>query len=102
WRKGYPLLDKITFRPVPDSNVRLTQFEGGQLDIMHTRRSYVIAQLRDLNKSGKATFYESSKGADVAYLMLNSSKPPFDDILARRALQYGRNTAATNQIRKRT
>ena len=45
--KGYPLLDKITFRPVPDSNVRLTQFEGGQLDVMHTSSSDVIAQLRD-------------------------------------------------------
>jgi peptide/nickel transport system substrate-binding protein len=101
WRKGYPLLDKITFRPVPDSNVRLTQFEGGQLDVMHTSSSDVIAQLRDLAKSGKTTFYESSKGADVAYLMLNSSKPPFDDIIARRALQYGRNTAEINQIRNR-
>jgi len=101
WRKGFPLLDKITFRPVPDSSVRLTQFQGGQLDVMHTSSSDAIAQLRDLAKSGKATFYESDKGADVAYLMLNSAKPPFDDILARKAVQYGRNTAVINQIRNR-
>jgi peptide/nickel transport system substrate-binding protein len=101
WRNGYPLLDKITFRPVPDSNVRLTQFQGGQLDVMHTSSSDVIAQLRDYAKGGKATFFETSKGADVAYLMLNASKPPFDDILARKAVQYGRNTAVINQIRNR-
>src|SRR5262245_49580541 len=101
WREGYPLLDKITFRPVPDSNVRLTQFEGGQLDVMHTSSTDDFPQLQELAKSGKATFYESDKGSEVAYLMLNSSKPPFDDILARRALQYGRNTAEINQIRNR-
>jgi peptide/nickel transport system substrate-binding protein len=33
--------------------------------------------------------------------MLNSSKPPFDDILARRAVQYARNTEEINQIRNR-
>jgi peptide/nickel transport system substrate-binding protein len=101
WRDGYPLLDEITFRPVPDSNVRMTQFEGGQLDVMHTSSSEVIAQLRDLAKSGKASLYESDRGAEVSYLMLNSSKPPFDDILARKAVQYARNTAEINQIRNR-
>jgi peptide/nickel transport system substrate-binding protein len=101
WRDGFPLLDKITFRPVPDSNVRLTQFQGGQLDVMHTSSSDVIAQLRTEAKAGKAQLYESDRGAEVAYLMLNSSKPPFDDILARRAMQYGRNTAEINEIRNR-
>jgi peptide/nickel transport system substrate-binding protein len=101
WRKGYPLLDKITFRPVPDSNARLTQFEGGQLDVMHTSSIDAILALRAQAKAGKATLYESSRGAEVAYLMLNSSKPPFDDIVARKAVQYARNTAEINQIRNR-
>jgi peptide/nickel transport system substrate-binding protein len=101
WRSGYPLLDQITFRPVPDSNVRLTQFQGGQLDVMHTSSADVIAQLRGDAKAGKAQLYESDRGTDVTYLMLNSAKPPFDDILARRAVQYARNTAEINQIRNR-
>jgi peptide/nickel transport system substrate-binding protein len=101
WRSGYPLLDKITFRPVPDSNVRLTQFQGGQLDVMHTSSSDAIAQLRNDAKAGRAQLYESDRGAEVSYLMLNSSKPPFDDILARKAVQYARNTATINQIRNR-
>jgi len=101
WRTGYPLVDKITFRPVPDSAVRLTQFEGGQLDIMHTSSADAIAQLRDEAKSGKAQLFESDSGGEVTYLMLNSSKPPFDDIIARKAVQYARNTAEINQIRNR-
>jgi peptide/nickel transport system substrate-binding protein len=101
WREGFPLLDQITFRPVPDSNVRLTQFQGGQLDVMHTSSSDVIVQLRGDAKAGKATLYESDRGAEVSYLMLNSSKPPFDDPIARKAVQYARNTDEINQIRNR-
>jgi peptide/nickel transport system substrate-binding protein len=101
WRAGYPRLDEITFRPVPDSNVRLTQFQGGELDVMHTSSSDAIAQLRNDAKAGKAQLYESDRGAEVSYLMLNASKPPFDDILARKAVQYARNTATINQIRNR-
>ena len=87
WRDGYPLLDKITFRPVPDSDVRLTQFEGGQLDVMHTseHRRHRRAP-RSERRPARPPSYESDQGAEVAYLMLNSSKPPFDDILARKAV----------------
>lgn len=101
WRSGYPLLDKITFRPVPDSNARLTQFEGGELDIIHTTSIDNIVALREDAKNGEATLYESDKGGEVAYLMLNASKPPFDDILARKAVAYARNTEEINQIRNR-
>ena len=34
-------------------------------------------------------------------MMLNSSKPPFDDPIARQAVAYGRNVAEVNQIRNR-
>jgi peptide/nickel transport system substrate-binding protein len=101
WRTGLPLLDKITFRPVPDPAARLTQFEGGQLDVMHTSSIDNIVALRDDAKAGDATLFESDRGADVAYMMLNASKPPFDDILARRAVSYARNTAEINTIRNR-
>lgn len=101
WRTGYPLLDRITFRPVPDSDARLTQFDGGELDVMHTSSIDNIVALREEAKAGKATLYESDKGSEVAYMMLNSSKPPFDDILARKAVAYARNTEEIIQIRNR-
>jgi len=101
WRPGLPLLDKITFRPVPDGASRLTQFEGGQLDVMHTSSIDNLVALREDAANGKAQLFESKKGGDVAYMMLNSSKPPFDDILARQAVAYGRDTAEVNQIRNR-
>lgn len=101
WREGLPHLDKITFRPVPDSAARLTQFQGDALDVMHTTSIDNLVALREAEKKGDAQLFESTKGGDVSYMMLNSSKPPFDDVLARRAVAYGRNTAEINQIRNR-
>lgn len=101
WQKGYPLLDQITFRPVGDASARLNQFEGGSLDVMQTTSIDNIVALRDLAKDGKATVVESDKGAGVSYLLLNAGKAPFDDILARRAMQLSRNTKEINQIRNR-
>jgi peptide/nickel transport system substrate-binding protein len=101
WRPGLPLLDKITFRPVTDAAARLTQFEGGELDVMHTSSIDNLVALREDAANGTAQLFESKKGGEVAYMMLNSSKPPFDDLLARQAVAYGRNTAEVNQIRNR-
>ena len=101
WQAGLPHLDKITFRPVTDSTARVNQFEGGELDVMHTSSIDGLVALREDAKAGKAQLYESKSGGEVAYLMLNSSKPPFDDILARQAVAYGRDTAEVNQIRNR-
>ncbi len=102
WRAGLPRLDRITFRPVTDGAARLTQFEGGELDVMHTSNVNEVVELREAAKAGKADVYESKAGGEVAYMMLNSSKPPFDDLLARQAVAYGRNTAEINQIRNRS
>ena len=52
-----------------------------------TRRAVdVIVAAARPREGGQGHLYESDKGAEVAYLMLNSSKPPFDDILARKAV----------------
>lgn len=34
WQKGLPLLNKITFKPVPEAAVALTQLEAGDLDVV--------------------------------------------------------------------
>ena len=101
WRAGLPRLDKITFKPVPDASARLNQFDGGELDVMHTTSIDNIVALRDEAANGQAQLFESAKGGEVAYMMLNSSKPPFDDPIARQAVAYARNVAEINQIRNR-
>jgi peptide/nickel transport system substrate-binding protein len=99
WRKGLPYLDEITFIPVTDGPTRINDLEGGQIDVMHTSGAEETLRLRDLAKQGQVSETESSKGSEVTYLMLNASKPPFDDPLARQIVAYSRNTAQINQIR---
>ena len=80
----------------------MNQLAGGQLDAMHTSGAAEMVALRSLAKKGEVTEHESAKGSEVTYLMLNVSKPPFDDPLARQIVAYGRNTAQINQIRNRS
>lgn len=101
WRPGLPHLDTITFRPVPDASARLTQLEGGALDVIHTSSIDSLVALREMARDGEVRLHESTRGGDVSYMMLNASKPPFDDLVARRAVAHGRDTAEINQIRNR-
>jgi len=63
WQSDLPRADRIRFRPVPDSAARLTQFEGGDLDVMHTTSLDSIVSLRKEAKAGKAKLYEPSAAA---------------------------------------
>lgn len=101
WRAGLPYLDQITFRPVTDGAAREAQFQSGALDVIHTTSPETILKLRADADAGTATVIEADKGAEVAYLMFNSSKAPFDDPVARRAAVLARNTKQINQIRNR-
>jgi peptide/nickel transport system substrate-binding protein len=57
-----------------------------------------VSDLRDRTESGEVNGYESSDFGEVSYVMLNSSKPPFDNIKAREALAYAFNFDDFNAI----
>ena len=87
WRKGFPLLKKITFKVQGNFIQRLNGLEGGQFDVIHVASG----------KSGKAArsfanvnVIQSAKGfRDINSVLLNTSQPPFDDPTAREALARG-------------
>ncbi|CAB4660118.1 unannotated protein [freshwater metagenome] len=87
WRKGYPLLNKITFKVQGNSIQRLNGLQGGQFDVIHIPSG----------KSGKTakTFanvnvVQSAKGyRDINNVLFNTQRPPFDDPTAREALARG-------------
>ena len=88
WNQPYPYLDSIEFRPVPDADQRMNSLEGGDLNMIATNQALNIDTLRGLAESGDVDLVEGPEYAEVAYMMLNAGKPPFDNILARRALAY--------------
>jgi peptide/nickel transport system substrate-binding protein len=80
-----PYLDKVTFRIFNDSAARERALVTGDIDIMHVAQGQVISDLRD---SDEVELVETSQGAEVTYMMLNSAAPgsALADVEVRRAL----------------
>ena len=96
--KPYPYLDRIEFRPVPDVGVRTDGLRAGDLDVIHTSSMGAIARdLRPLRDQGKANLFVSQEAAEVAFIMVNHTRPPFDDLRIRKALVMSIDRDKSNQ-----
>ena len=47
WREGYPLLDRLIFRPIPESSTRVAAIQTGEVDIVTRLSSEEADSLRD-------------------------------------------------------
>lgn len=78
-----PYLDEIEFRVIPDSQVRGQALRSGDVDIIHTSDSLVVADL----SSDPAFGYQSQEAlGETNYYMLNLTKPYLQDRDVRCAL----------------
>jgi peptide/nickel transport system substrate-binding protein len=93
-----PYLDEIEFRPIVEVEQRENALLSGEINAMHTSDPETVSDLRDRTESGEVNGYESSDFGEVSYIMLNSAKPPFDNIKARQAVAYGYNFEDYNAI----
>jgi peptide/nickel transport system substrate-binding protein len=93
-----PYLDGIEFRPIVEVDQRLNALQSGEINAMHTSDAPTVSDLRDLSESGEVNAYESEEFGEVNYIMLNESKPPFDNIKARQALAYAADFDEVNAI----
>jgi ABC-type transport system substrate-binding protein len=94
WRPGLPYLDSITYKPIPDTDSLLQTFQSGGVDIMHTDTANVIKALRADASYGYADDSEHLAGEpDMGCLLLNLSKPPFDNLKLRQAAAYAVSSA---------
>jgi ABC-type transport system substrate-binding protein len=99
WRPGMPYLDSITYRPIPDPTSLFQTLQSGGVDIMHTDTSIVTQQLRA--DTSLAYFDDSGAVAgepDMGCLILNLSKPPFDNLKLRQAAAYAISSAQYVQV----
>ena len=87
WRKGYPYLDSITYKPVINAASRAQALETGQIDIMHTNSPDNLLQFRG-NK--KWSYYDNSGQVvgqpTVQCVMLNTAAEPFNNHTLRQAM----------------
>lgn len=91
WRSGadgepLPYLDSIVFRPNPDVAARLATMQAGDADAEHDsfgeNREYWETEWVDAGNGLAPT----AADRETTYLMLNNSKPPFDNPDMRKAL----------------
>jgi peptide/nickel transport system substrate-binding protein len=99
WRPGFPYLDTITFKPIPNPDQLLASLKSGSVDIMHTSTSNVTAGLRA--DGSLAYIDDSTKVAgepDMECVLLNLSEAPFDNIKVRQAAAMAVSSALYSKV----
>jgi len=99
WQKGFPKADKITFVPVVDGAVRVTQLQGGQLNVMHTSSAQ---QIETLQGGGQfKTLVQKPGYREITYEFMITNNAPFDNPVAREAFTTAIDRKTVNEIRNK-
>jgi peptide/nickel transport system substrate-binding protein len=95
----YPYADAVEFRPITETQQRINAIESGDIDAMLTQSGADIAgSLTDLRNDGLINLLVNEDHAEVNFVMLNSSKPPFDNPDMRRAVAMGLDRDEINDV----
>jgi peptide/nickel transport system substrate-binding protein len=84
WRKGLPYLDGINFIVQEESSQRWSGLEGGQFDITHGSGGNDLSKAQAI--SGVQTTLEPKGRQEISQTLVNVTRPPLDDIDARKAV----------------
>jgi peptide/nickel transport system substrate-binding protein len=101
WRTGFPYLDTITFKPIPDTSQREATLRSGGVDMIE---SITPTTITNFSGSGGSGFQLVDTRTGVigqptfAFIMLNTVTPPTSDLGIRQALAKGMNQAEVQQI----
>ena len=79
------LLDSVEFRPITNSDSRKAAFASGDIDVIATANSPEVKSYLELESQGKAHVVKAPP-SDPDVILLNTSKPPLDDLRVRKAM----------------
>lgn len=86
-QRNGPYLDAMEFRPIVDPQQRANALASGDVNMIMSTRAVDASTMKD--RFQVVTDYNSEK----TFVMLSTSKPPFDNVHARRALAYATDRA---------
>ena len=99
WRKGYPYLDSISYKPIIDPGARVSALETGEVDIIHTNSADSLLQFRG---DRKWSYYDNSGQVvgqpTVQCIMLNTAAAPFNNHTLRVAMAKCINRAQFSKV----
>jgi glutathione transport system substrate-binding protein len=94
WKKGYPKVDSITWRPVVDNNTRAAVMQTGEA---HFTYPLPFEQAEALK--GKANLeVQASPSIVHRFLSMNMTQKPFDNQKVREAINYAINRQALVKV----
>ncbi|MEX2627508.1 MAG: ABC transporter substrate-binding protein, partial [Ilumatobacteraceae bacterium] len=81
WQEGLPYLDELNCRPLPDTQTRLQAMANGDVDLTYM---ITVAEIDQLKQEDGLVVHESV-GNGGEGIVLNDTRPPFDDPRMREA-----------------
>ncbi len=97
WREGFPYLDEIDFRVQGDGQARVRGLQGGQFTVLHDTGGLNLKTVAEMGRQARVVM-EPFGRMEVSHMLLNVSKEPFDDPLARKAMVMGSDRTIINRI----
>ncbi|WP_139490433.1 ABC transporter substrate-binding protein [Brevibacillus dissolubilis] len=87
WNQGFPKLDKVIFKTIPENSARLTALQAGEIDLMDGLNPEDVKTVEE--NADLQLFKRPSM--NVGYLGFNVEKKPFDNPKVRQAIGHAIN-----------
>jgi ABC-type transport system substrate-binding protein len=81
-----PLVDRIIFRPIEDSSVRITALRAGDVDMVERSPYEWVREIKDGKLRGIG--YAEASYAGFRHVVFNVAAPPFDNKTLRHAIAH--------------
>lgn len=94
WKKGYPKIDSITWKPVADNNTRAAMMQTGEAQFTYP----VPYEVAEVLKSKPELDVVAAPSIVLRYLSMNTQQKPFDNPKVRQAIAYGINKEAVAKV----
>ena len=82
FEKGYPLVDKVVYRVIPEQASLLAGLRSGDLDLATINDGAIIRQAQ----RDKKVVVMSKPGLNMRIFSFNTTRKPFDDVRVRQAI----------------
>jgi len=90
WNKGFPKLDKIVFKVIPENSARLTALTSGEIDLMEGLNPDDVQSVKE---NAELQLFERP-AMNVGYVGFNVEKKPLDNPKVREAIAHAINKPA--------
>jgi glutathione transport system substrate-binding protein len=94
WKKGYPKVDTITWKPVVDNNSRAAMMQTGEAHFTFP----VPYEVAEVLKTKPELDVVAAPSIVLRYLSMNTQQKPFDNPKVRQAIAYAINKDAVAKV----